>query len=125
MFHPPPSSHCNPLTCRLPTPALPPGWFNWIIPFFKTPDTFVLNHGSLDGFFFLRFMKVLRNICIAGCILTFPILLPIHATGHADPTLKDLDLLTIGNVSDPTKMLAHVFVSWVFFGKFTRRISHR
>jgi hypothetical protein len=24
--------------------------------------------------------------------------------------------LTIGNVKDPQKLLAHVFVAWVFFG---------
>ncbi|KAG5945925.1 hypothetical protein E4U53_006657 [Claviceps sorghi] len=99
---------------NLPSPALPGGWFNWIIPFFKTPDNWVLNHGSLDGFFFLRFLKILRNICLCGCLVTFPILFPIHAMGGVG--LTDLDKLTIGNVKDPQKLLAHVFVAWAFFG---------
>ncbi|KAG5982558.1 hypothetical protein E4U55_001745 [Claviceps digitariae] len=99
---------------NLPSPPLPGGWFNWIIPFFKTPDSWVLNHGSLDGFFFLRFLKVLRNICLCGCLVTFPILFPIHATGGVG--LTDLDKLTIGNVKDPQRLLAHVFVAWAFFG---------
>ncbi|CCE33609.1 uncharacterized protein CPUR_07535 [Claviceps purpurea 20.1] len=99
---------------NLPSPALPGGWLNWIIPFFKTPDSWVLNHGSLDGFFFLRFLKVLRNMCLCGCLVTFPVLFPIHATGGVG--LSDLDSLTIGNVKDPQKLLAHVFVAWVFFG---------
>ncbi|KAG5985496.1 hypothetical protein E4U43_006045, partial [Claviceps pusilla] len=30
--------------------------------------------------------------------------------------LTDLDQLTIGNVKDPQKLLAHVFVAWAFFG---------
>ncbi|OAA40686.1 DUF221 domain-containing protein [Metarhizium rileyi] len=98
----------------LPSPALPGGWINWVIPFFKTPDAIILNHGSLDGFFFLRFLKVLRNICIGGCLITFPVLVPIHATGGSG--LRELDLLTIGNVKDPRKLLAHVFVAWAFFG---------
>ncbi|KID84845.1 DUF221 domain-containing protein [Metarhizium guizhouense ARSEF 977] len=98
----------------VPSPALPGGWLNWIIPFFKTPDTIVLNHGSLDGFFFLRFLKVLRNICLAGCLITFPVLFPIHATGGSG--LTQLEMLTIGNVKDPQKLLAHVFVAWAFFG---------
>jgi hypothetical protein len=85
-----------------------------VVPFLRIPDTFVLNHGSLDGFFFLRFLKVLRNICIGGCLITFPVLLPIHATGGSG--LTALELLTIGNVKDPQKLLAHVFVAWVFFG---------
>ncbi|KAG5938289.1 hypothetical protein E4U59_003873 [Claviceps monticola] len=99
---------------NLPSPALPGGWLNWIIPFFKTPDSWFLNHGSLDGFFFLRFLKVLRNMCLCGCLVTFPVLFPIHATGGVG--LSDLDSLTIGNVKDPQKLLAHVFVAWVFFG---------
>lgn len=98
----------------LPIPALPGGWFNWVAPFFKTPDSLVLNHGSLDGFFFLRFLKIMRNICLAGCLLTFPVLLPIHATGGVG--LTELDKLTIGNVNDPQKLFAHVFAAWAFFG---------
>ncbi|KAG9254765.1 DUF221 domain-containing protein [Emericellopsis atlantica] len=97
-----------------PTPALPGGWFNWIIPFFKTPDTFVLNHGSLDGFFFLRFLKVLRNICFAGCLLTWPILLPLHATGGRGKV--ELEKLTIGNVDNPNRLYANVVVAWLLFG---------
>ncbi|KAG5935690.1 hypothetical protein E4U60_003002 [Claviceps pazoutovae] len=99
---------------NLPSPALPGGWLNWIIPFFKIPDSWVLNHGSLDGFFFLRFLKVLRNMCLCGCLVTFPVLFPIHATGGVG--LSDLDSLTIGNVKEPQKLLAHVFVAWAFFG---------
>ncbi|RDA91359.1 hypothetical protein CP533_0008 [Ophiocordyceps camponoti-saundersi (nom. inval.)] len=98
----------------LPSPALPGGWFNWILPFYKIPDSFILNHGSLDGFFFLRFLKVLRNICIGGCIILWPVLFPIHATGGGGRT--ELDMLTIGNVKDPTKLYAHAAMSWVFFG---------
>jgi hypothetical protein len=87
---------------------------NWVVPFFKTPDTFVLNHGSLDGFFFLRYLKVLRNICIAGCLIVWPIILPINATGGNGQ--EQLDLLTIGNVKDERKLFAHAVVAWVFFG---------
>lgn len=109
--------------CSVPSPALPGGWLNWIIPFFKTPDTIVLNHGSLDGFFFLRFLKVLRNICLAGCLITFPVLFPIHATGGSG--LTQLEMLTIGNVKDPQKLLAHVFVAWAFFGMTPEFFSAR
>lgn len=99
---------------RRPTPALPDGWFNWIIPFFKIPDTVVLNNGSLDGFFFLRFLKVLRNICFAGCCIAWPILFPINATGGGGQ--KELSLLTMANVLDPKKLYAHAVVAWLLFG---------
>lgn len=97
-----------------PTPALPDGWFNWIVPFFKIPDTVVLNNGSLDGFFFLRFLKVLRNICFAGCCIAWPILFPINATGGGGQ--KELSLLTMANVLDPKKLYAHAVVAWLLFG---------
>ncbi|RKK96042.1 hypothetical protein BFJ68_g14569 [Fusarium oxysporum] len=77
-----------------PIPPLPNGWFNWIKPFFKTPDTFVLNHGSLDGFFFLRYLKVLRNTFLVGMLIAWPILFPVHLTGGKK--LTQLDMLTIG-----------------------------
>lgn len=99
---------------RIPAPALPKGWFNWIIPFFKVPDTFVLNHGSLDGFFFLRFLKVLRNICFFGCLISWPILFPLHATGGNGQ--GELERLTIGNVADPTRLYANAVVAWLLFG---------
>jgi len=99
---------------RLPSKALPSGWLNWVVPFFKVSDTVVLNNGSLDAFFFLRFLKVLRNICVGGCLILWPVLFPIHATGGGG--LTELDLLTIGNVKDPGRLYAHAFMAWAFFG---------
>lgn len=84
------------------------------MPFFRVPDTFVLNHGSLDGFFFLRFLKVLRNICLAGCVIIWPVLFPLHITGGNNQT--ELERLTLGNVANKNKFYAHVLVAWVFFG---------
>lgn len=99
-----------------PIPPLPTGWFNWVKPFFKTPDTFVLNHGSLDGFFFLRYLKVLRNTFLVGMLIAWPILFPIHITGGNE--LSQLDILTIGKISDKARMFAHVAVAYMFFGEF-------
>lgn len=99
---------------RPPSTALPNGWFNWVVPFWKTPDIHVLNHGSLDGFFFLRFIKVLRNICFAGCLITWPILFPIHITGGRGQL--ELERLSIGNVASSNKLYANAVVAWLFFG---------
>lgn len=102
-----------------PATRLPDGWFNWIVPFFKVPDTVVLNHGSLDGFFFLRYLKVLRNICLFGCLVAWPILFPLHATGGVGQ--QELEMLTIGNVKNPDRLYANVVVAWLLFGEFIKR----
>ncbi|KAK0391789.1 hypothetical protein NLU13_1288 [Sarocladium strictum] len=99
---------------QIPSPELPDGWFNWIVPFFRTPDTFVLNHGSLDGFFFLRYLRVLRNISIAGMIITWPILFPINATGGGG--YSQLEAISLSNVVGTNRLFAHAVVAWVFFG---------
>ncbi|KAL7921804.1 hypothetical protein ACQKWADRAFT_294494 [Trichoderma austrokoningii] len=100
---------------EIPTPELPSGLLNWIKPFYKIPDTYVLNYGSLDAYFFLRYLKVLRNISLVGCCIVWPILFPIHGTGGND--LTQLELLTIGNViTGSAKLWAHAFVAWLFFG---------
>lgn len=99
---------------RKPTPELPKGIFNWVVPFFKTPDAAVLHHGTIDGFFYLRYLKVLRNICLAGCIIIWPVLFTVNATGGNDN--KELDLLTIGNVAYSQRFFAHLFIAWTFFG---------
>lgn len=98
----------------IPSPTLPSGLLNWIKPYYKIPDTFALNHGSLDGFFFLRYLKVLRNVFLVGMCISWPVLFPVHATGGNG--LNQLDLLTIGNVEDPNRLFAHVVVAWIFFG---------
>ncbi|KAK3681642.1 hypothetical protein B0T22DRAFT_299665 [Podospora appendiculata] len=107
---------CNPVlrAPEQPSPQLPTGWVNWIKPFFAINDTYVLNNCSLDGYFFLRYLKVLSIICLVGCCLTWPVLLPVNGTGGSGMT--QLDLLTIGNIKLPSSFYAHVLVAWCFFG---------
>ncbi len=60
----------------------------------QIPDTYVLQHNSLDGYFLLRYLKICVVVCFVGCCMTWPVLLPINATGGAG--LQQLDLLTFG-----------------------------
>lgn len=104
------------------SPPLPSGWFNWIVPVIKIPDATVLRHTSLDGFLFLRYLKVLGTICFVGICLTWPVLLPLHGTGGNG--LTQLDLLTMGNVLKVSRFYAHVVISWCFFGKSCHSVAH-
>ncbi|KAG9240330.1 hypothetical protein BJ878DRAFT_430550 [Calycina marina] len=98
---------------------LPGGCFNWIPAFYRSPDVDVLNKSSLDGYLFLRYLKLLCVICAVGCIITWPVLLPLHRYGGEGS--KQLDILTFGNVKDPMVYYAHAFQAWLFFGKLVAR----
>lgn len=55
-------------------------------------------------------------VCLVGCIITWPILLPLHACGGAGN--DQLDALSFSNVTNPDWYYVHVFVSWIFFGRY-------
>jgi hypothetical protein len=97
------------------SPQLPTGFLNWFGHFLKISDAHVLHHSSMDGYLFLRFLRVLCATSFTGCLITWPILLPIHATGGAGNT--QLDALSFSNVKDPTKYYAHAVMACVFFSK--------
>ncbi|KAI5362890.1 Putative calcium-dependent channel, 7TM region phosphate [Septoria linicola] len=96
------------------TPRPEGGMFGWIKNFWAMPDTYVLNHHTLDGYLFLRFLKISVVICVVGCLITWPVLFPVNATGGGGKT--QLDLLTLGNVTDNYyKMFAHAGCAIIFF----------
>jgi len=94
---------------------LPPGKFSWIKPFKGLDDEYVLNHQSLDGYLYMRFIKMLAVICFVGCCITWPVLFPVNAT--AGGTGEEFDLLSFANIpsNQKNRYYAHVFVSWIFF----------
>jgi hypothetical protein len=50
-----------------------------------------------------------------GCLITWPVLFPVNATGGAGQ--KDLDILSFSNVAQPSRFFAHAFIAWIFFGR--------
>jgi calcium permeable stress-gated cation channel len=93
---------------------LPGGILKWIKPFYRASDSLVLNYGSIDGFLFLRFLRILVLIFGVGCLLISPVLMPIHALGGAGN--RGLDILTMGNITSKQYYFAHAAMAWVFFG---------
>jgi hypothetical protein len=91
--------------------------FNWFGTFWKIPDTYVLQTQSLDSYLFLRYMRILVAICFFGCLITWPVLFPVNATGGNGA--QGLNILAFGNLNKSTdgksRMYAHVFIGWIFF----------
>lgn len=96
--------------------------FNWFRAFFDISDTYVLNHQSMDGYLLLRYLKLSSMICFVGCVITWPILFPVNATGGAG--LQQLDSLTMANVKagNNPRLYAHTFCAWIYIGKSETRL---
>ncbi|KAK5108978.1 hypothetical protein LTR62_007612 [Meristemomyces frigidus] len=95
------------------SPKLPDTMFGWIGAFAKIPDEYVLNHHSLDGYLFLRFLKISVVCCVVGCLITWPVLFPVFATGGAGKT--QLDIITFSNQANYWRYYAPCGCAMIFF----------
>ncbi|KAF2476442.1 DUF221-domain-containing protein [Lindgomyces ingoldianus] len=95
------------------TPSASRSYFDWIHTLRVVPDKFTLYHVSLDAYLFLRFLRTAIFICVVGCCITWPVLMPINATGGGTST--ELDKISIGNVTIRKRLYAHAVIAWVFF----------
>ncbi|KAI1435467.1 hypothetical protein GGR50DRAFT_656775 [Xylaria sp. CBS 124048] len=96
------------------TPLPGKGLLNWLCSARNLPDEFLLHHESLDAYLYLRFLRTIIFICVVGCILTWPILMPVNATGGGSST--ELDRISISNVEKTGHLYAHAVVAWIFLG---------
>jgi calcium permeable stress-gated cation channel len=102
------------------TPESSKGLIDWVWAMYKLPDTYVLQHHSLDAYLVLRYLKLITVICFVGCLITWPILFPVNATGGGGK--QQLDMLSFSNIALPfSRFYAHTFVAWIFIGKEPRR----
>ncbi|PSK59217.1 hypothetical protein B9Z65_3541 [Elsinoe australis] len=97
------------------SPKLPNGLYNWFSAFWNIPDTYILNHHSLDGFLLLRFLKQAVVACLVGMVITWPILFPVNATGGGSG--GQFDAINIGNINNNYyRYFAHVGCAYIYFG---------
>ncbi|KAG5362186.1 hypothetical protein CJU90_4880 [Yarrowia sp. C11] len=90
---------------------------SWLVQLWHKKDSRILEEAGLDGYFFLRYIRVSFLITVVGIILLYPILLPVNATGKGDAA--GLNLLSFTNILSPqqsNRFYAHVFLGWFFFG---------
>ncbi|KAK3712581.1 hypothetical protein LTR37_009024 [Vermiconidia calcicola] len=87
---------------------------SWFHDFRTLSDHFVLQHNSLDAYLYLRFLRFVVFVCFVGCCITWPILLPVNATGGGNAS--QLDKISFSNIAKNDHLWAHTAVAWVFFG---------
>lgn len=90
-----------------------PGLWAWILDLYRQDDAIVLRKHSLDAYFVLRYLQVLRRISFGRCCITWVILLPIHITGSGHQT--QLNLLSISNIAEDqyNRYYLHVFATFL------------
>ncbi|CAK7900217.1 phosphate metabolism protein 7 [[Candida] anglica] len=92
----------------------PRGAFSWLTHVLKKPEAFIIQQAGVDGYFFIRFLFEFCVVCYGGAIITWPILFPVNATNSNH--LTEFNMLAFGNVKHKWRYLAHIFMSWIFFG---------
>ncbi|KAI1326558.1 DUF221-domain-containing protein [Xylariaceae sp. FL0255] len=96
------------------TPSVSRAYLDWAHTLRALPDKFILYHQSLDAFLYLRFLRTIIFICIVGCCLTWPTLMPVNAAGGGSST--QLDEISISNVKKKNHLYAHAILAWIFLG---------
>ncbi|KGO68086.1 Protein of unknown function DUF3779, phosphate metabolism [Penicillium italicum] len=96
------------------TPDSPTGTWDWIKAMYQLPDTYILQHHSMDAYLMLRFLKLCSVMLFVGCCITFPILWPVNATGGGGKI--QLNMLSISNIHETQygRYYAHCFLAWIF-----------
>jgi hypothetical protein len=100
------------------TPPSSTGLIAWLRDMYKLPDEYVLLHHSMDAYLLLRFLKIVTVICFVGCLITWPVLFPLNATGGNG--MEQLDILSFSNISDQNYayLFGHALIAWIFVGMF-------
>lgn len=98
---------------------LPGGLLDWIIPFLRIPDTRALSAGNIDGYLFLRFLRLAAVCCFAGWLLCMPLLTVVNVTGGSPG--GQMNAVNLANVQGSYwRYFAHVACAYAFFGKAKR-----
>lgn len=90
------------------------GIFGWFKDLVTRPESEILQEAGLDGYFFLRYLRLMVIVSLVGICVLFPILLAVNGTGGNGQ--GGFDLLSFTNVENPKRFYAHVFLGWLFNG---------
>lgn len=91
-----------------------PGVFGWLTFLLKQPESFMVAHLGLDGYFFTRFVFEFMCVAVLGVVVLWPILFPVNATGGNHEAF--FLILSYSNVEGKWRFFAHVFLLWIYFG---------
>jgi calcium permeable stress-gated cation channel len=76
----------------------------------------VIGKSGLDGYFLLRYLRMMIILFGGSMLLIWPVLLPINAVGQlgAAGGINGMDILSISNIKTPSRYWAHVVMAIAF-----------
>lgn len=95
------------------SPEQSAGLLGWRKQYSELQDEFILGHASFDNYLWLRFFRTLTTMSFVGCLITWPVLFPVNATGSA-PDITGLDILSFSHITPGPRYYAQTFVAWAF-----------
>lgn len=100
---------------RCPPSTLSASCFGWIKPVLALDDAETLRIVGLDGFMFLRFLRLCATMALGCGAFACVFLLPIYATAFGDSTVVGISRLTMANIAaGGDRLWAPFFCVWIF-----------
>ncbi|KAG0682160.1 hypothetical protein C6P40_003586 [Pichia californica] len=99
---------------HLKAPPLTKSSFGWIVDLISRPKSFIIQQVGIDGYFFLRYLKLWAYVGFFGGLILWPILFAVNATGGGGKT--GFDIISYSNNTHKWRVFAQLFCSWFFFG---------
>lgn len=94
--------------------------FRWAANVFDVSWETVRRYSSLDGYFFLRYIRMNLRICSVTCVWAFLILVPVYASG-SNKNQQGWYHMSVANVNDNSwrlwvpSLFAYLFSGFIFF----------
>lgn len=99
---------------HLKAPPLEKSPFGWLPDLMARPKKFIIEQTGIDGYFFLRYLKLWSTIGVCSGLILWPILFAINATGGGHKS--GFDIISYSNNTHKWRVFANLFCSWFFFG---------
>lgn len=105
--------------------SLPVSPWGWIPKLLMTRTHVVIGKSGLDGYFLLRYLRMMIILFGGSMLLIWPVLLPINAVGQRGTAggVSGMDILSISNIKTPSRYWAHVAMAIAFVSTIPRRMK--
>ena len=80
----------------------------------------VIGKSGLDGYFLLRYLRIMIFLFGGSILVMWPVLLPINAVNQhgAGRNVAGMELLSVSNIEKPSRYWAHVVMAIAFISTF-------